>query len=227
MRKGFLIVGLIGLTFIVGGCSLLNKASNDIEKESPQRLQQPVKKVDGGPVTSQVSVINPQNENMVFAEIQTSMGNISLKLFKEDAPKTVENFTRLAKEGFYDGVKFHRVINGFMIQAGDPLTKDDSLKAQWGTGGPGYTFEDEINDNKNVRGVISMANTGRPGTNGSQFFIVTGDAFPSLDPKHTVFGEVTKGMEVVDRISAVEVEAPGMLDRPREDVVITGIVITE
>src|SRR5919206_354654 len=144
---------------------------------------------------------------MTNATMKTNKGTIELELFDEDAPKTVGNFVKLAGEGFYDGVIFHRVIRDFMIQGGDPTGT--------GTGGPGYTFEDEINDHKVVRGAIAMANAG-PNTNGSQFFIVTTDAAPWLDGKHTVFGRVTGGMDVVDAISAT---ATDPRDRPREDVV--------
>src|SRR3712207_6553079 len=140
--------------------------------------------------------------------MRTSEGPITIELFDEDAPKTVQNFKKLAGDGFYDGVIFHRVIRDFMIQGGDPTGT--------GRGGPGYTFEDEINDHKIVRDALAMANAG-PNTNGSQFFIVTTDAAPRLDGKHTVFGRVTDGMDVVDRIESVET-IPG--DRPREDVTI-------
>ena len=148
---------------------------------------------------------------MSTATIHTSMGAIEFELFAEDAPKTVENFTKLAGDGFYDGLVFHRVIPDFMIQGGCP--RGD------GTGDAGYKFEDEFNDHAIVRGTLAMANAG-PNTNGSQFFIVTADACPWLDGKHTVFGQVTNGMDVVDKISAVERDAA---DRPREDVVIERI----
>src|SRR6476469_7383904 len=148
---------------------------------------------------------------MSTATIQTSMGAIELELFDEDAPKTVENFTKLAGDGFYDGLVFHRVIPDFMIQGGCP--RGD------GTGDAGYKFEDEFNDHPIVRGTLAMANAG-PNTNGSQFFIVTADACPRLDGKHTVFGQVTNGMDVVDAISAVETDAT---DRPHESVVIERI----
>jgi cyclophilin family peptidyl-prolyl cis-trans isomerase len=132
---------------------------------------------------------------MTNATIHTTHGEIQLELFTEDAPKTVENFVRLSREGFYDGLAFHRVIPDFMVQGGCP--RGD------GTGGPGYEFEDEPNDRRVVRGALAMANRG-PDTNGSQFFIVTADACPWLDGKHTVFGQVTAGMDVVDRISTAE-----------------------
>jgi cyclophilin family peptidyl-prolyl cis-trans isomerase len=145
---------------------------------------------------------------MTAAALHTNHGPIELELFDEDAPKTVENFLKLARDGFYDGVTFHRVIADFMIQGGDPTGT--------GSGGPGYTFEDEINQHKVERGALAMANAG-PDTNGSQFFIVTTEAAPWLDGKHTVFGRVTAGMETVDSIEAVETDAR---DQPREPVVI-------
>ena len=145
---------------------------------------------------------------MIGAILHTNHGAIELELYPEDAPRTVGNFLKLASEGFYDGVIFHRVIPDFMIQGGDPTGT--------GSGGPGYQFEDEINDHRVERGALAMANAG-PGTNGSQFFIVTTDAAPWLDGKHTVFGRVENGMDVVDAISAVDRDAR---DRPREDVVI-------
>jgi peptidyl-prolyl cis-trans isomerase B (cyclophilin B) len=142
------------------------------------------------------------------ATLHTNHGAVEVELFDDDAPKTVGNFTKLAGDGFYDGVVFHRVIPDFMIQGGDPTGT--------GTGGPGYTFEDEINDHKVERGALAMANAG-PDTNGSQFFIVTAEATPWLDGKHTVFGRVTDGMDVVDTISQVETDSR---DTPHEPVVI-------
>jgi len=147
------------------------------------------------------------------ATLNTNHGAIELELFDEDAPKTVDNFVKLARDGFYDGVVFHRVIRDFMIQGGDPTGT--------GRGGPGYTFEDEFNDHKVVRGALAMANAG-PNTNGSQFFIVTTESAPWLDGKHTVFGRVTSGMDVVDAIEGVATDAD---DRPREDVVIESITL--
>jgi cyclophilin family peptidyl-prolyl cis-trans isomerase len=145
---------------------------------------------------------------MSTAQMNTSLGTISVEFFDEDAPETVANFRKLAGDHFYDGIVFHRVISGFMIQGGCPEGT--------GTGGPGYTFADEINDQKVVRGALAMANAG-PNTNGSQFFIVTAGACPWLDGKHTVFGHVTDGMDVVDEISGVDTDAR---DKPRRDVVI-------
>jgi len=145
---------------------------------------------------------------MTHATLHSSEGAVELELFPEDAPKTVDNFTRLSGEGFYDGLIFHRVIPDFMIQGGCP--RGD------GTGGPGYQFEDEPNQHVVVRGALAMANAG-PNTNGSQFFIVTADACPWLDDKHTVFGRVVSGEDVVDRISAVDRDAR---DRPVAQVTI-------
>jgi cyclophilin family peptidyl-prolyl cis-trans isomerase len=141
---------------------------------------------------------------MSEATLHTSAGPVTVELFDDDAPKTVANFRKLSEDGFYDGLVFHRVIRDFMIQGGCPEGT--------GTGGPGYTFEDEINEHKIVRGALAMANAG-PNTNGSQFFIVTTDAAPWLDGKHTVFGQVTEGMDVVDSIEATPT-GPG--DRPQE-----------
>jgi peptidyl-prolyl cis-trans isomerase B (cyclophilin B) len=145
--------------------------------------------------------------------MHTNHGPIELELFEEDAPKTVENFVKLSTGGYYDGLIFHRVIKDFMIQGGCPHGT--------GTGGPGYEFEDEFNDNKIVRGALVMANRG-PNTNGSQFFIVTTDAAPWLDGKHTVFGRVASGMEAVDAIEGLET-GPG--DRPVEDARIERVEV--
>jgi len=145
------------------------------------------------------------------ATLHTNQGDIAVELYDDDAPKTVDNFTSLARKGFYDGVTFHRVIPDFMIQGGDPTGT--------GSGGPGYTFEDEFNDHPVARGALAMANAG-PNTNGSQFFIVTAEACPWLDGKHTVFGRVSGGMDVVDAISALDTDGR---DRPRQDVVIESV----
>ena len=152
---------------------------------------------------------------MTSATLHTSEGPVELELFPDEAPKTVENFTRLAGEGFYDGLKFHRVIPDFMIQGGCPLGT--------GTGGPGYTFEDEFNQHKIVRGALAMANAG-PNTNGSQFFIVTKDEASWLDGKHTVFGEVTSGMDAVD---AIEGLPTGAGDQPEEPAVIERVELAD
>ena len=148
---------------------------------------------------------------MTSATVHTNHGAIGVELFDEGAPKTVQNFVTLARKGFYDGVTFHRVIPDFMIQGGDPTGT--------GSGGPGYQFEDEVNEHRVERGALAMANAG-PNTNGSQFFIVTAEACPWLDGKHTVFGRVTHGIDVADRISRVPRDAR---DRPRDEVKIERI----
>ncbi len=152
---------------------------------------------------------------MRAATLHTNHGAIEVELFDDDAPKTVENFLKLARDGFYDGVVFHRVIPDFMIQGGDPTGT--------GMGGPGYTFEDEFNDHKVERGALAMANAG-PNTNGSQFFIVTAEATPWLDGKHTVFGKVTSGMDAVDSIESTETDAN---DKPREPKMIERVELPE
>ena len=150
---------------------------------------------------------------MSQATMTTNHGNIVIELFDDAAPKTVQNFKDLAQKGFYDGLSFHRIIKDFMIQGGCPQGT--------GTGGPGYTFEDEFNQHKVVRGALAMANAG-PNTNGSQFFIVTTPAAPWLDGKHTVFGEVREGMDVVDALEALPT---GRQDRPSEPAVIESVTV--
>jgi peptidyl-prolyl cis-trans isomerase B (cyclophilin B) len=152
---------------------------------------------------------------MSVATMTTSEGDITIELFDADAPKTVENFTKLARDGFYDGLGFHRIIGDFMIQGGCP--KGD------GTGGPGYTFEDEFNAHKIERGVLAMANAG-PNTNGSQFFLVTAEACPWLDGKHTVFGRVTDGMDVIVAIEAAPTDGR---DRPVEPIGIVTLTVAD
>jgi cyclophilin family peptidyl-prolyl cis-trans isomerase len=149
------------------------------------------------------------------ATLQTNHGPIALELFDGEAPNTVENFRKLAEDGFYDGVVFHRVIPDFMIQGGDPTGT--------GSGGPGYSFEDEFNDHKVERAALAMANAG-PNTNGSQFFIVTTESASWLDGKHTVFGRVTDGMDVVDKISELPRDAR---DKPHEDVVMESVSVSD
>src|SRR3954470_13505261 len=155
-----------------------------------------------------------EEASMSEATMVTNHGDIKLELFDADAPKTVQNFRDLAGKGFYDGLIFHRVIKDFMVQGGCPQGT--------GTGGPGYTFEDEFNDHKVVRGALAMANAG-PNTNGSQFFIVTTDAAPWLDGKHTVFGEIVSGMDAVDKIEALETDGR---DKPREPAKIEKLETT-
>src|SRR3954453_19605571 len=166
-------------------------ASGSSPRATGARWRSSPSATDGGPMSQ--------------ATMTTNHGEITIELFDEDAPKTVDNFRKLARDGFYDGLIFHRVIKDFMIQGGCPQGT--------GTGGPGYTFEDEINPHKVVRGALAMANAG-PNTNGSQFVIVTTAAAPWLDGKHTVFGEITSGMDAVDKIEGLPTDRR---DRPRED----------
>jgi len=155
------------------------------------------------------------------ATFHTNHGDIVVEFYTAEAPNTVANFVKLAKDGFYNGTKFHRVIKGFMIQGGDPISKDDALAARWGTGGPGYQFADEIHAaNRNDAGTISMANAG-PNTNGSQFFINTANN-NFLDTKHTTFGKVVQGLDVVAAIEATPTAAG---DRPVQPVVINTITL--
>lgn len=152
------------------------------------------------------------------AIIKTNYGDIVVGFYAAESPLTVNNFMNLAKQGFYNGTKFHRVIDDFMIQGGDPLSKDDNWSDD-GTGGPNYFFQDEINSHKLLKGSLAMANSG-PNTNGSQFFIVTKDSTPWLDGMHTNFGYVIKGLDVVEKIEAVQVNEKS---HPLEDIVIESI----
>lgn len=163
-----------------------------------------------------------QSSERVEVKLQTNLGEIILELYPKKAPKTVDNFVTLARDGFYDGTKFHRVIKEFMIQGGDPLSKDDSQRPYWGTGGPGYKFEDEPNDLLLEKGVLAMANSG-PDTNGSQFFIITAEATPWLQGKHTGFGKVVSGMEIVEKI---ENQPIGSSDQPLESIVVEKVEVS-
>lgn len=175
-------------------------------------------------IADQWSEISPVAISRILGNevlIKTSLGDIRIKLLEDEAPKTVENFIKLAEEKFYDKTKFHRIIPDFMIQGGDPLTKDDAAKERWGTGGPGYKFADEPNNVKMVRGIVAMANSG-PDTNGSQFFIITAAETSWLQGKHTVFGQVISGMDVVDKISVVPADNR---NAPLQPVIVQKIII--
>ncbi len=219
-------LGLIAALIIIVGISaafFMNKdtntdASAQTDAFSTGETQTPVAEVKTPAKESAASVSTAASKGAI---IKTNMGDIEVEFFGADAPKTVENFAKLSETGFYNGTKFHRVIKNFMIQGGDPFSKDDAQMARWGTGGPGYVFEDEINEHKIVHGVLAMANAG-PGTNGSQFFIVTAQATPWLDGNHTVFGRVVKGMDVVDKIGVVPT---GPNDVPKSPVVVESITL--
>ncbi|OIO30729.1 hypothetical protein AUJ77_02795 [Candidatus Nomurabacteria bacterium CG1_02_43_90] len=173
---------------------------------------------------NQVPLETNATKSMTTVIMTTNKGAITLELFGDKTPKTVENFVKLASEGFYNGTRFHRVIKGFMIQGGDPLSKDTAKQSMWGTGGPGYSFADELGGtnsaNSNVIGTIAMANSG-PNTNGSQFFINTANN-NFLDTKHVVFGRVTVGMDVV---TVIESTKTAQNDRPVEDMIIEKIEV--
>jgi cyclophilin family peptidyl-prolyl cis-trans isomerase len=214
-----LIVVILGVWFLVkdGKPKELDLANTNLENNVINNIEEKIENKEVQNINT-----NLKEENKVMnATFNTNKGNFTVELFDKKAPNTVANFTKLAGSGFYNGVKFHRVIKGFMIQGGDPLTKDDSKMTLWGTGGPGYAFADEIGtDNKNDVGTIAMANAG-PNTNGSQFFVnVNANNF--LDTKHTVFGKVTSGMEVVKIIENTQTDQN---DRPTEAVVIQSIVL--
>lgn len=179
-----------------------------------------------GATDTGVIILNSMDNNFETADdkisqatFKTSLGGFSVKFYRSDAPVTVANFIKLARAGFYNGTRFHRVIKDFMIQGGDPLSQDATQKNRWGTGGPEYRFNDEFNNHKLTRGSLAMANAG-PNTNGSQFFIVTAEATPWLDGKHTNFGEIISGLEVVLKIGAVKTDEA---ERPVEDVIIEKI----
>jgi cyclophilin family peptidyl-prolyl cis-trans isomerase len=203
--------------------SKVEKKSKPINVEEVKKELKINKEVDQ-PINEQAMQRTlPKQEDLATeftkAKLITTLGDITVEFYAEDSPITVNNFLNLAKDGFYDGTSFHRVISDFMIQGGDPNSKDQTNKASHGTGGPGYKFADEFNQNPLVKGSLAMANSG-PNTNGSQFFIVTLDATPWLDGKHTNFGRVVDGVEVVDAIEGVEKDAR---DNPLESVLIKSI----
>jgi len=205
-KKIFLIFSLLALTMVLAGCTNTNSNNMIQEKDQGALLR----------------------DTYSHAILKTNKGDIKLELFTKETPLTTENFLKLAKNAYFDKTKFHRVIENFMIQGGDPLTKDDSLENRWGTGGPGYAIANEdVKGLSNTRGTISMANSG-PDTGGSQFFINVADNAnldfdkAPLTSQHTVFGQVVSGMEIVDEISQV---STGMYDRPLEAVVIETVIL--
>ena len=203
--KCFLITGLLslGLGLTAGYC----------QNEKKETKTEPAKE-------EQKSVSNE------VAIIKTSAGEMTVEFWSDVAPKTVENFKTLAKKGFYDGTAFHRIIKGFMIQGGDPLTKDPTAEARWGTGDPGYKIKAEFNDRPHVKGVLSMARSANPDSAGSQFFIVL-DAAPHLDKKYTAFGKVTKGLDVLEAIgnTPVSASASGEPSKPQKRVEVQSVKI--
>ena len=233
MSKIFISVVLFVSLLLVGSLWYFstNSPSIDPSTTSTSTLEVPVSATTTTSVSSLDSAKSTQatatttqmdpNKKYMYATLHTNKGDIEIQFNATQTPNTVANFIKLAATGFYDGVKFHRVIKGFMIQGGDPLTKDDSQMARWGTGGPGYSFDDELTPgNKNDVGTIAMANSG-PNTNGSQFFInVANNNF--LDTKHVVFGKVVKGMDVVMAMSEVKTATS---DRPVDPIVINSVTL--
>ncbi len=250
MKKPLIIFGLLALTITLSACgtqnttinnsvSLYDNSANNQVVPTSQKTNQietnntknnSVESISSKATTSTViktmtRTLDGQTDlfaNYSGAIIKTSEGNIEVKFYPE-SPITVNNFMNLAKSGFYTNTKFHRIIKDFMIQGGDPLTKESDTSV-YGTGGPEYRFADEINNHKLVAGSLAMANTGMPVTNGSQFFIVTLDETPWLDGKHTNFGYVTDGMDVVKKIEAAET---GARDLPVKDIVVKGIELVK
>ncbi len=239
MKKTFLFLSIL---ILLSGCGVSNGIStneknadkriknyddsdvmskiNDLEnKEAQQEQSQQSNKTNNNQMKENNSTLLDLAQEYSSAIIKTNLGDIKVKFYNEASPLTVNNFLNLAKDGFYDNTRFHRVINDFMIQGGDPNSKDLSKKNLWGTGDPGYKFADEFNNEKLIRGSLAMANSG-PDTNGSQFFIVTAEATPWLDGKHTNFGEITSGMDVVEKIEAMKTDAR---DCPLEDIIIGSI----
>ncbi len=212
-KQTYWIIG-IGLLVVIFAVGLFYIGE---PSKSPKKT---INNIDNKKMEAQV--INTDSKTVTNTVVlKTTKGDITIELYGNDAKKTVENFVKLSREGFYNGTRFHRVIKDFMIQGGDPLSKDDTKSSMWGTGGPGYKFEDEINSIKLTRGVLAMANAG-PNTNGSQFFIVTIPATPWLDGKHTAFGRVVDGMSVVDEIEKTDT-APG--DRPIVPITINSVEV--
>ncbi|PIP28477.1 MAG: peptidylprolyl isomerase [Candidatus Moranbacteria bacterium CG23_combo_of_CG06-09_8_20_14_all_35_22] len=188
----------------------------DLNKKAGEDIKNAVNS-ENEKLTNALNENNMNEEKNEVVVMKTNLGEIKLELFSASAPKTAKNFLDLAQKGFYDGTKFHRVIKGFMIQAGDPLSKDDSQKSMWGTGGPGYKFDDElIGKEKYLQGTLAMANAG-PDTNGSQFFIVTAIPSAQLPPSYTVFGKVVSGIDTALKIENVKTTSN---DQPVDNVVI-------
>lgn len=208
-----LLIGFaVLIALIAGGVWLITQSG------SPQTTPVPTIATSTSATTTKQSPM----PTITTAILHTSMGDITIAFLPQQAPNTVANFIKLAQSGFYDGTKFHRVIKGFMDQGGDPLTKNDALMSQWGTGGPGYTIPDEIGpNNSNSAGAVAMANSGQPNSGGSQFFINAVNN-PSLNSGYTVFAQVTAGMDVVTAINNVPVDAQS---RPLSPVVLQSITL--
>lgn len=209
----FIALSALAAILMTAGCDLKKSAPKPIEQKSADIAPKPVAKQSAAIVAK----TNKEKKVQEVAVIKTRHGDIVLKLFADLAPKHVASFTKLAKDGFYNGTSFHRVIPGFMIQGGDPNSKDKSNRSAHGTGGPGYTVDAEFSDRNHKRGILSAARSQDPNSAGSQFFVVVGDSF-FLDGQYTVFGEVIEGMDVADKIVA---EPRDRNDNPNERVEMT------
>lgn len=217
--QGGKILILILFSLLISGCGQSAVVNNETEPKTMETPKQNPLIINSG---GQEIVLKDLASQYSGAVIKTNFGDIKVKFYAEESPLTVNNFMNLAEQGFYNKTKFHRVISNFMIQAGCPNSKDDNWDND-GTGGPGYAFKDEINAHKLVRGSLAMANAG-PGTNGSQFFIVTATATDWLDGRHTNFGEVVEGMDTVDKIEAVE---KNERDHPTKNVIIESVELVK
>ncbi len=228
------IIPLVAVAILATGCGNKTKVNLINETDTPvntsQTNQLEVTPTINNQSTNTTSMDNSRTlsgqtdlaQEYSQAILNTNLGNIKVKFYSEESPKTVNNFLNLAQQGFYNGTKFHRIIKDFMIQGGDPNSKSDNW-ATHGTGGPDYRFEDEFNSHQLVRGSLAMANAGA-NTNGSQFFIVTATSTPWLDGKHTNFGEIVEGMEIVSQIEAAEVNEN---DHPLKDITINSVELVK
>lgn len=233
IKYSSIVIGVILVIFIarvafgafggyLGDNSYIEEISNPASKTNNPDVYEDTVSTSTATTTLPKQKQSNDNKMNTRAKITTSMGDIEIELLATKSPNTVDNFVKLTNSGFYNGVKFHRVIDGFMIQTGDPLSKDDSKKDYWGTGGPGYKFADELKgDEQYVIGTVAMANSG-PNTNGSQFFIMTSNT--PLPPSYTVFGKVLVGQDVADKIQKVATDGR---DRPLTDIVISKIEIAK
>lgn len=223
MKASFFLIIVLAAVVAVGGVYLF-RPEPKTEKQAQEIVEEEPTPIDNTepwpPRPDGFADIEPINQ-VVQVTLKTSMGDIDIVLDGPRAPYTVGNFVMLAKADFYDGTTFHRVIEGFMIQGGDPFSKDQSVREKHGMGGPNYRFNDEINERRITQGVVAMANAG-PGTNGSQFFIVTAPKVEQLDGRHTAFGVVEKGMDIVFAISKVETDER---DNPIEPIIVEDVVV--
>jgi len=222
-QTAIILIGAVAISAVAFAVAADQKKQEGTLKTEISNNQEIKKSASGisnaGNMSTAAPASDPEYQKIMNATIKTSLGEIKVELFGDKTPITAGNFAKLAESGFYNGIKFHRVIKGFMVQGGDPLTKDDSMKSRWGTGGPGYQFADEPFSGEYKRGILAMANSG-PNTNGSQFFIMHQD-YP-LPPQYVIFGKVTSGLEVVDKIAELQTDAS---DRPTVPPVIESVTV--